>query len=203
MWYAALLAPASRPASLADQAADNLHYIRRTLEQSSTFTAVPGGGGAAMGAIGVVAAVVAARQPAAERWLAVWLIAAGAALVVGIVTIQRKANRTQLPMPRAVAQRFALSLAAPLIAGAALTWGLWVHGAWTLMPATWLLLYGAGLLTGGALSVAPMQLLGVSFMALGLAALATPAAWGNLWLGVGFGGLQIAFGLYIARRHGG
>jgi hypothetical protein len=48
-----------------------------------------------------------------------------------------------------------------------------------------------------------VRLLGVAFMALGVAALATPPAWGNVWLGMGFGGLQLAFGLYIAKRHGG
>jgi hypothetical protein len=40
-------------------------------------------------------------------------------------------------------------------------------------------------------------------MVLGVVALATPPAWGNLWLALGFGGLQLVFGLYIARRHGG
>jgi hypothetical protein len=74
---------------------------------------------------------------------------------------------------------------------------------WALIPPTWLLLYGTGVLTGGAFSVAPMRVLGLTFMALGLAALVTPPSWGNVWLGVGFGGLQIAFGLFIAKRHGG
>jgi hypothetical protein len=99
-----------------------------------------------------------------------------------------------------------MSLAAPLVAGAALTWGVWRHGnraPMDLMPAVWLLLYGTGALAGGAFSVAAVRLLGVAFMALGVAALVTPPAWGNIWLGVGFGGLQFAFGLYIARRHGG
>lgn len=51
--------------------------------------------------------------------------------------------------------------------------------------------------------VAVVQLLGVAFMALGVTALITPPASGHVWLGIGFGGLQIAFGLYIARTHGG
>jgi hypothetical protein len=58
-------------------------------------------------------------------------------------------------------------------------------------------------LAGGAFSVAAVRLLGLAIMALGVAALVTPPAWGNVWLGMGFGGLQVAFGLYIARRHGG
>jgi hypothetical protein len=51
--------------------------------------------------------------------------------------------------------------------------------------------------------VAPMRVLGLAFMALGAAALVTPPAWGNLWLALGFGVLQIGFGIYIARTHGG
>jgi hypothetical protein len=30
-----------------------------------------------------------------------------------------------------------------------------------------------------------------------------PPEYGNLWLGAGFGALQIGVGLFIARRHGG
>jgi len=40
-------------------------------------------------------------------------------------------------------------------------------------------------------------------MALGLVALLAPGSWGNALLMAGFGGLQLGFGLWIARRHGG
>jgi hypothetical protein len=40
-------------------------------------------------------------------------------------------------------------------------------------------------------------------MALGAAALASPAAWGHFYLAAGFGVLQIGFGIVIARRYGG
>ena len=173
------------------------------MERSATFTAVPGAGGVGMGAIGVAAAVLAANQRSAERWLIVWLLAAAVALSVGVTAMWRKAVRLGAPLAGAVGRRFAMSLAAPLFAGAALTWGVWRHDDWALLPAVWLLLYGTGVLAGGVFSVAAVRLLGVAFMALGVAALATPPAWGNIWLGIGFGGLQIVFGLYIARRHGG
>jgi hypothetical protein len=186
-----------------DRAAENLQFIRQAMERSATFSAVPGLGGALMGTVGLIAAATAAIQPSAERWLAVWLIAAVAALTVGLVTMRRKAARLGSPLVGAVGRRFALALSAPLLAGAALTLGLWMHGSWTLMPPTWLLLYGTGVLTGGAFSVAPMRVLGLTFMALGLAAMLTPPAWGDVWLGVGFGALQIGFGSYIARHHGG
>lgn len=189
--------------SFADHAAENLKFIRHTMERSATFSAVPGVGGAVMGGIGLVAAGIGAFQPSGERWLLVWLTAAAGALCVGLVTIRLKATRVGSALTGAVGRRFALSLAAPLIAGAAMTYGLWMHAAWSLMPPAWLLLYGTGLLTGGAFSVAPMQLLGLAFMGLGAAALVTPPAWGNVWLAVGFGALQVGFGTYIARKHGG
>src|SRR5688500_16853777 len=165
--------PPAEVTPLDRHAAENLQFIRRTMERSSSFTAVPGVGGALMGAIGLAAAAVSAVQPSAERWLVVWLAAATLAFVVGAVTMRRKALRMGLLLTGATGRRFALSLAAPLIAGAALTWGLWANNVWTLIAPTWLLLYGAGVLTGGAFSVAPMQLLGLAFMALGVAALMT------------------------------
>ena len=189
--------------SFGQHAEENLQFIRRTMERSSTFTAVPGMGGAGMGVIGLAAAVLAANQPSPDRWLVVWLLAGAVALGVGVTSVWRKATRLAAPLAGAVGRRFAMSLAAPLAAGAALTWGAWMHDDWALLPPVWLLLYGTGVLAGGVFSVAAVRLLGLAFMALGLAALATPPGWGNAWLGLGFGGLQIAFGLYIARRHGG
>jgi hypothetical protein len=198
--------PAGDPAavtSFGQHAEESLRFIRRTMERSSTFTAVPGLGGAGMGAIGLAAAVLAANQRSAERWLVVWLVAAAVALAIGITSTWRKAARLGAPLAGAVGRRFAMSLAAPLVAGAALTWGVWMNGDWGLIPAVWLLLYGAGVLAGGAFSVAAVRLLGLAFMALGVVALVTPPEWGNIWLGMGFGGLHVVFGLYIARRHGG
>jgi hypothetical protein len=191
------------PSSLGDQAAENLQFIRHAMERSATFTAVPGWGGVAMGVVGLTAAGVAAVQPSPERWIAVWLAAGAIAFVVGLVAMRRKATRIGAPLAGAPGRRFALSLAAPLVAGAALTLGLWFQGAWSLMPAAWLLLYGTGVLTGGTFSVTPLRALGLSFMALGVAAIVTPPSWGNFWLAIGFGGLHLAFGWYIARHHGG
>ena len=198
--------PAGDPAavpSFGQHAEESLQFIRRTMERSSTFTAVPGLGGAGMGVVGLAAAVLAANQTSVERWLVVWLVAAAVAIVIGVTSMWRKAVRLGAPLAGAVGRRFAISFAAPIVAGTALTWGVWMHDDWALMPPVWLLLYGTGVLAGGVFSVAAVRLLGLAFMALGVAALVTPPAWGNIWLGSGFGGLQFAFGLYIARRHGG
>jgi len=173
------------------------------MERSSTFTAVPGVGGVVAGVIGLIAAIVAARQPTADRWLGTWLVAASIAVIVELVAMGLKARRAGMTLTGTTARRFGLGMAAPLVAGAAITYELWEVRNFTVMAPVWLLLYGAGLLTGGMFSVPVIRAIGVCFMAAGIAAILTPPGWGNIWLAIGFGGLHVGFGAYIARTHGG
>jgi hypothetical protein len=189
--------------SVSSQAADNLTFIRSAMERSSTFTAVPGLGGVGMGVIGLVAAAVASTQTSSDGWLGTWLAAAPVAAAVELTAMIRKAQRAGMTLMSATARRFALGLTAPLVAGAAITFGLWTIRGFSVMAPAWLLLYGAAVLTGGMFSVAVVRALGLCFMAAGLAATFTPSEWGNAWLAFGFGGLHIGFGAYIARYHGG
>jgi hypothetical protein len=48
-----------------------------------------------------------------------------------------------------------------------------------------------------------VRLTGALFMLFGFAAVVTPPAFGDFWLGAGFGVLQLGGGIVIARRHGG
>ncbi|HEX8029689.1 MAG TPA: hypothetical protein VF491_14545 [Vicinamibacterales bacterium] len=193
----------SAPEPLSGRAADNLRYIRQAMERGATFTSIPGAGGVGMGLIGLAASVVAARQPSGDRWLAAWLVAAAIAALVGLIAMARKAKRGGAPLTGANARRFALGMAAPFVAGAAITYELWAVRNFTVMAPAWLLLYGAGVLTGGIFSVPVVRAVGVCFMAFGIAAILTPPEWGNVWLALGFGGLQVTFGAYIYRNHGG
>jgi hypothetical protein len=197
------VAPDRPPRSLSRRAADDLTFIRSAMERSSTFTAVPGIGGVVTGVVALVTAVVSARQPTPDRWLAAWLLAAVAALIVEVVAMMWKARRAGLTLTSTNARRFALGIAAPFVAAAAITYELWTVRSFTAMAPAWLLLYGAGVLAGGMFSVPAVRALGVSFMAVGIAAVVTPPAWATVWLAIGFGGLHIGFGAYIARSLGG
>ena len=195
--------PGPQPHPIGNRAADDLTYIRSAMERSSAFTAVPGAGGVATGVIGLIAAFVGARQPTGDRWLATWLGAASIAVVVELATLTWKARRAGIALTGRNPRRFALATAAPLVAGGVLTYGLWVMRDFSVMAPAWLLLYGVGVLTGGMFSVPAVRALGACFMAAGIAASLTLPEWGNVWLGIGFGGLHVGFGAYLARYHDG
>ncbi len=203
---AAATATVDPPVALHDRAAEQLTYIRDVMARAGQFTAVPGWGGAAMGVTALGAAVVASRQPSPTRWLAVWLAEAVVAMTIGAVAIVRKAG-SRAHAVRAVhsgpGRRFVLAFAPPLLAGVILTATLSRLHAIDALPATWMLLYGAGVVCGGAFSVRPVPLMGLAFMALGTVAAAAPAAWADWLLAAGFGGLHIVFGVLIGRRYGG
>jgi hypothetical protein len=191
------------PAAPHLHALENLRYIRETMERSGSFTAVPGWGGAAMGLTAIVAAAVAPSQASPGAWLATWLGAALVAILVGAWATARKVRAARVPILSGPAQKFALSLAPPLVAGAFLTVALYRAGLLAVLPGLWLLLYGAGVMTAGAFSVRVVPVMGACFMVVGTMALFFPPAWGNWFLGAGFGGLQVLFGIIIARRYGG
>lgn len=186
------------------RAMDNLRYIRETMERAGSFTAVSGWGQVVIGIAGFLAAGLASLQPSTtETWLATWSAAAIVAMLVGVLTTAMKARSARMPMLSGPGRKFTLSLAPPLVAGAVMTVVLYRAGMAELLPAAWLLLYGAGIITAGAFSVSAVPVMGLCFMLLGAMAAFTPAAWGNGWMAVGFGGLHVVFGILIARRHGG
>jgi len=196
----------ARPVPAADLTPDpaaDLRFIRDTMERSASFTAVPGWGQVILGATALAAAWLAARQSNPAGWLKVWLAEAFLAALIAFLSMRWKADRRGLPLLTGPGRKVALGLFPPLIAGALLTFTLQRAGFESALAPMWLLLYGAGIITGGAYSVSIVPVMGLCFMATGALAVVAPAAWANYFLAAGFGGLHILFGFLIARRHGG
>ena len=188
---------------LHSRAEQNLHFIRETMRSAGTFTSVPGKGGIAMGIVGGVASLVAAQMETPVGMLTVWVASAPIAVLLGGASMIVKARRLEAALAGIVARRFFTGFAPSLAVAAVMTWLLLAQGASDIVPAMWLMLYGAAAISGGAFSVRLVVVMGICFVALGVMSAVTPTAWANAWLGAGFGGLHIVFGSIIARYHGG
>ena len=195
--------PEEQPLELHAAALDNLRFIRDTMERAGSFTAVSGWGQVVIGITGFLGAWLSTRQSTPENWLATWVVAAVVAGLIGVLTSAMKARALGVPLSSGPGRKFALSLAPPLAAGAVLSLVLFRAGMAHLLPGTWLLLFGVGVVAAGSFSVRAVPVMGMSFMLLGVAALVSPPEWGAAYMAAGFGGLHVVFGILIARRYGG
>jgi hypothetical protein len=195
--------PGPEPVQLHAHAMDNLRYIRRTMERAGSFTAVPGVGGMLVGSTALAAAWMAGPQTGSGRWLGIWTAEAALALLIGVVAAAVKSRRVNIPLLSGPGRKFAAGFAPALLAGAVLSAVLVRAGLMEFVPGTWLLLYGAGVVSGGAASVPAVPLMGACFMAVGAVALLLPGLSGEVVLAAGFGGLHILFGTVIAVKYGG
>jgi hypothetical protein len=191
------------PVALHSYALDHLRYIRQTMERAGSFTAVSGKAQILAGGIGVGAALVARSRSDRAGWLMTWLAAAVLAATVAGVGFWWKARALRVPLFSGPGRKFALSFLPPLLSGAVLTLVLSRGGNYQLLPAVWLLLFGAAVVAGGALSVPPVPVMGGCFLLLGTVAAFAPPSWGDALMAVGFGAMNLAFGVLIAVRYGG
>jgi hypothetical protein len=190
------------PQSVHEHAYDNLRFIRETMERAGSFTSIPGWGGVAIGCTAIISAI-AAHGRAPRLWLEIWIADAVIAAVVGAVTIVMKARRAGVSLASPATKKFFASYSAPLVCGAILTFACASQSSYSVLPALWLLNYGASFVSSGAFSIRVVPIMGLCFIALGIAAVVAPFSIGNALLGAGFGGLHIVFGYIIARNYGG
>lgn len=198
--------PRTRHAELATHevhAAENLRFIRETMEKSATFTAVPGWETVVVGCSALVVSAIAARQADPAIWLTIWLVEACFAVGLGGWATVRKAHAEGIPIFSGPGRKYTLGLLPPMVAAALITIALYRAGACGMLPGVWLLLSGAGIVSGGAASIRAVPVMGLCLMAVGAVGLLAPVGRGDLFMAIGFGGIFILFGIFIARNHGG
>jgi hypothetical protein len=199
---AALPIRAETPAAIESRALGTLAYIRASIESSSSMD-VPGMAGIVMGIIGVLAAIAVSLPRLAPHWLAIWLIAAALALLLGGALVARQIVRRGHSRYLGPARKFLLCLCPALLAGAVLTLVFGAAGTTSFIPGMWLLLYGCAVLSASTVTTAEIarliSIMGGLFVGLGLTAFALPAMAHTVILGLGFGVLHIIFGILIGR----
>ena len=191
------------PVSISSGAAENLRYIRSTIEAAHTFTTVPGNGCIAMGIAALIAAGLEVVPAFADHWLPIWLTAAVVSCAVALYFMEQKAHAQGLSLRRSVAQRFFLTLAPAFVAGGILTAALLHQVGRDIIAGIWLLTYGVGIAACGTFSIPVVLIAGFAFMGLGTVTLVAPAAWAPALLALGFGGVHLVLGYLIRRDYGG
>lgn len=217
----ALRSPKSSPAAPDSAAHAHLQFIREAMERTTEFTAVPGWGGLLMGITAVIAAFIAHQQPTVVAWMSVWTAEALIGFAIGVFATSYKARKHGVPLLSGQGRKFLLGLLPAVIAAVALTLAVYsfdvgptkeyfvrqglvdAKASMRLLPGLWLMIYGAGVIAAGMFSIRLIPMMGSLFMIVGAFALLAPAAWGSLFMGIGFGGLHIVFGAYIAQKYGG
>ena len=195
--------PDERPTfALHERAADNLRYIRETMERATSFTAISGLGYVVMGVTAMAAAWLASSRATPAEWLAVWVVELVVAGALAVVLTARKARAQGVRMRSYAGRKLILAFLPPMIVGGLLTVAAYTAGDYGLIPGIWLGLYGAGVMTGGAYSVRVIPLMGAALIGLSAVALLAPA-YGDVLLAVGLGGLHVVFGVVIWRLYGG
>lgn len=191
------------PIPIDSGAAENLRYIRDAIAAADTFTTVPGKGCIAMGLIAIAAAALESVPELRASWLPIWVGAAIFGCAVALYFMEAKARAQGLSLRRAVARRFFMTLTPAFVAGGILTVALTDHVGREAITGLWLLLYGAGISACGVFAIPAVLFSGLMFMGLGTVALGLPAAWAPGILALGFGGIHVALGIVIMRKHGG
>ncbi len=101
-----------QPVPIDRRAADNLRYIRDTMERAASFTAVPGWGGVLIGCTALAAGALAFDTPFRHAFF-VWLVEAAVAFVIAIAAVRLKSRRLDLSLHSKAARRALLSFVPP------------------------------------------------------------------------------------------
>ena len=151
----------------------------------------------------MLAAIAASTPQWAPHLAAIWMLAGATAFLVGGALMAREAAQSGHARYLGPVRKFLLCLCPTLFAGAVLTAVLWHAGMVSLLPGTWLLLYGCAVLSASTVTIpSTMRLIGIMgalFVVLGSLAFALPAQTHTSILGIGFGALHIVFGILVGR----
>lgn len=200
-----------------DSAAERLQVIRTLMERSAIYRRALAPIMIYIGVLGLIASVVAsiARIDRALAFSLYWAVVSLLALLGAYFFARRQALRDKeefwSPPTRRVTQALLPSLFAGAVIGAIFTFSLGNQSSFSwALPVTWILIYGCAMHAAGFFMPRGFKLFGWLFImggtSLSLSSLAVnvqiPYASSHLIMGVFFGGLHLAYGIYLVVTGG-
>jgi hypothetical protein len=196
----------------ADFAAERLQVIRTLMERSAIYRRALAPIMLFIGSLGLIGSIAGTllsinrALPFALYWSAISIIALFGAYVLARRQALKDREPFWSPPTRRVTQALLPSLVVGAVIGAIFTFALGREAsfAWAL-PVTWILLYGCAIHAAGFFMPRGFKLLGWLFIAggtaLSLSSLAVEARLSyltsHLMMGVFFGALHLAYGIYV------
>jgi hypothetical protein len=192
-----------------NQAAEHLQVIRTLMERAALYRRALAPISLATGLMGAAAAAVGllGRVDSPRAFALYWMVVGLVTLAVALLLIRRQALRDAEPFwsppTRRVARAFFPAMFVGLVVGVFLGLGPLANSMpWWALPVSWMLLYGCALHAAGFFMVRGIKLFGWVFVLAGCALLAArlpdgSARQAHLAMGAAFGGLHLAYGLYL------
>jgi hypothetical protein len=177
------------------------HNLQLLVDRAPAFLSLPGSGSTVVGVTALIAAGIASTCPASVTWLAIWFVEACLAIALGSLALTKRAAKSGLSLCSYLGPRFVMCFTPPLFVALVLTCRLLFSKNPQALAVSWLLLYGAAIVSGGMCCPIAAPEMGLGFLLVGTIAFLISPDWVNLPLAVGFGGLHIIFGINRLIRY--
>ena len=190
-----------------EEAVEDLHVIRRTMERSTRYSNFAGLSGVAGGLIATAGLLTETRRNnAGTPFVIHWLVVIVLALGFDYIWTQRRVRNQDKAVIRRLMRRMAFAALPGLAAGLAITLAfVWLNRTSELFP-YWMLCYGAAMSAVGLMSPREVSWMAWAFLIAGALALALQSA-GMGWIGLpafalSFGLFHCAYGVLVGVREG-
>jgi hypothetical protein len=199
-----------------DEAEARMQEIQRIMERATLCTLLPSTAAILGGLLVLIGCVLsyamfrsldfADMLTLSFQWqilfCVMWFLIGVTGVVIEMILTARAARRQGLSTAVRSARVAAFSLTPSVVVAMVLTVKILIPARpeelHYILP-IWMMLYGTGVYTAGLFSIRPPRILGLTFIAMGIAALFILPDYGMVWAGLSFGLLHIVFGLYIGR----
>jgi hypothetical protein len=202
-----------------DEAQARMREIQRIMERATLCTVLPGtaavvGGLAVLAGCGIsfvllqgpdLGAFVQLPSLARTELCTLWIVIGLGSMALNIVLTMRAAAQSGISAVNRPAQVAAIALTPSIVVAIVLSLKFLLAAApraediQSIAP-IWMMLYGTGVYTAGLFSIRPPRILGLAFLAMGVAALVALPAYGIVAIALSFGVLHIIFGVYVLQK---